>query len=367
MKHIPSIMDVARVAGVSTATVSHVINNTRFVSEETTEKVKKAISDLGYMPSAIARGLAGKESKIIGVVFSDISNPFFTCVYMGLESVLTVEGYELILANTGEIDSNQEAVLRTMISRQIDGLIIAPTGRESAMLNYLVEIGIPVVFIDRNAPVDNASLIDLDNVAAAHLATSHLINDGHQNIGIILGLPDVSTTETRLEGYKEALEASRIPFRQEYVIQGKSRIEGGYQGVKQLMALETRPTAIFSTNNLMTSGALHAFRELGLNCPRDIGLIGFDDHDWGDIFTPPLTVIRQPTYQMGVRAANTLIDMAKTKQVYHERLESELIIRGSCSEQCQRLFFENFPQSYEFQKMTHGHLKNNGSTLLKNM
>jgi LacI family transcriptional regulator len=345
-KQKPSISNVAEAAGVSIATVSHVINHTRFVSEEVTEKVKRAIAELGYMPSPIARGLAGKETKIIGVIFSDISNPFFTSLYMGLESVFSAEGYELILANTGELDSNQELALRTMLSRQIDGLVIAPTGRESGMLSHLVESGIPVVLIDRNAPVGNVSLVDIDNISVAYMATSHLIQDGYKRIGIILGLPDVSTTKTRLEGYQKALQAFNIPYQAEYVIDGQSRIEGGYKSVKHLMALNEPPAAIFTLNNLMTSGALHAFRELGLSCPKDVGLIGFDDHDWGDIMTPPLTVVKQPTFEMGVRAAKTLISNTKGNHITHERLEGSLIIRGSCSEKCQHRYFENMSRAY---------------------
>lgn len=339
-KQKPSISDVAEVASVSIATVSHVINGTRYVSEEVTEKVKSAITTLGYMPSSIARGLAGKETKIIGVIFSDISNPFFTSLYRGLESILAPEGYELILANTGEIDNNQEKTLQTMISRQIDGLIIAPTGRDSRMLNHLVELGIPIVLIDRVAPVEGVSIVDVDNITAAFIATSHLIEDGNRRIGIILGLPDVSTTQTRLEGYKNALQTSNIPYREDYVINGQSKIGGGYQGVKQLMYLNQPPEAILVINNLMTIGAFHAIRELGLNCPIDVGLIGIDDHDWGDINTPPLTVIRQPTFDMGVRAAKILINNTKSSQITHEKLDCTLIIRGSCSQKCLQKYLE---------------------------
>jgi DNA-binding LacI/PurR family transcriptional regulator len=342
-KQKPSISDVAEAAGVSIATVSHVINDTRYVSGEVTQKVRTAIADLGYMPSSLARGLAGKETKIIGVILSDISNPYFTSIYRGLESVFSAEGYELILANTGEQDSNQELVVRTMMSRQIDGLVIAPTGRESRMLNHLIASGIPVVLIDRDAPVENVSLVDLDNVTAAYQATSHLIEDGYQKIGIILGLPDVCTTQTRLEGYKMALESFNIPFLEEYVVNGQSRIEGGYQSIKRLMQLEEPPNAFFTINNLMTTGALYAFRELGLSCPRDVGLVGFDDHDWADIVTPPLTVIRQPTFEMGVKAAKILIDNTKGLKISHERLQGRLIIRGSCSEQCQQHYVGKIP------------------------
>lgn len=333
-KQKPSITDVAEFAGVSIATVSHVINETRYVSEEVTDKVKEAITSLGYMPSSIARGLASKETKIIGVIFSDISNPFFTSLYRGLESILSPEGYELILANTGELDNNQEKTLRTMISRQIDGLIIAPTGRDSRMLNYLAESGIPIVLIDRDAPVKGVSIVEVDNITASYQATKHLIEDGNRRIGIVIGLPDVSTTQTRLEGYKKALADFNIPFRDEYVINGLSKIAGGYNGVKQLMQHEQPAEAIIVTNNLMTIGALHAFRELGLNCPKDVGLIGFDDHDWGDLNTPPLTVIQQPTIELGIKAAKILINNTKSIQITHEKLDCNLLIRGSCSQGC---------------------------------
>jgi DNA-binding LacI/PurR family transcriptional regulator len=346
-KQKSSINDVAKSAGVSIATVSHVINGTRFVSDETAQRVKKEISNLNYMPSAIARGLASKESKIIGAVFSDISNPFFTSVYKGLECILTAQGYEVILANTGELSINQEIVLRTMFSRQIDGLIIAPTGGNSELLHQIIRMGIPVVMIDRSAPVKNVSLVELDNVSASYLATAHLIEDGHKKIGIVLGLPDVSTTTTRLEGYSIALNEFQIPHNPEFVAEGQSSMETGYRSVRSLMELSDPPTAIFTMNNMMTAGALHAFRDLGLRCPIDVGLVGFDDHDWGDIFTPPLTVIRQPTYEMGIRAAKILINNMKNGRKTHVRLDGELVIRGSCSVDCQKHFLENIPRLFD--------------------
>lgn len=334
IKQKPNINDVAEVAGVSIATVSHVINDTRYVSDEVKEKVKTAIANLGYMPSSIARGLAGKETKNIGVVFSDISNPFFTELYKGLESILSPEGYHLILANTGEQETNQEKTLQTLISRQIDGLIIAPTGHDSKMLNQIVETGIPIVFIDRDAPIEGVSKVFVENEIAAYQATTHLIEDGKSRIGIILGLPDVSTTQTRYEGYKNALRAMDIPFREEYVINGFSKISGGYQAVKKLMKLKQPPDAILSINNLMTIGALHAIRELGLNCPKNVGLLGIDDHHWGDINNPPLTVIRQPTFDIGVISAKILLNNRSNPKITIKKLKCNLIIRGSCSEKC---------------------------------
>ncbi len=340
-----SIKDVAEFAGVSTATVSHVINETRFVSEETKRKVIQAIEELGYFPSAAARGLASRKSKIVGVVFSDISNPFFTSVFKGIESLLTEQGYELTLANTGEVNATQELVLNTMFSRQIDGLIIAPTGQDSRMLDLIISSKIPVVMLDRGGPFQDISLVKLDNEKAAFDATAHLIADGHQKVGLVLGLSAVDTTSARLEGYKQALEVHEIPFRENYVIGGQSRARGGYQSACSLMEQDDPPSALFATNNLMTLGALHAFRDLGLRVPKDVGLVGFDDHDWADIFTPPLTVIRQPTFDMGLEAAKKLVVRMKTEQedpqVEVMTQSGELIVRGSCSEQCSLKFYQS--------------------------
>jgi LacI family transcriptional regulator len=328
------IDDVARKAGVSIATVSHVINGTRFVSDETKRKVNDAISELEYVPSSTARSLASNRSKLIGIVFSDITNPFFPEVYKALENILTEHGYDLILANTGEVDTNQERVLRSLYSQQIDGLIIAPTGHNSTWLNKIIRSGVPVVIIDRTGPYENVSVVELNNIDVSYKATSHLISDGHNKIGIILGLSEVSTTMARLEGYKKALDEFRIPFDSDYVVNGRSRAKNGYLCTKELMKLKGPPTAIYSTNNLMTNGVLHAFKEMKLSCPQDIGLLGFDDHHWGDIFTPPLTVIRQPTREIGIRAANALINKINSKLTERICLDGELIVRCSCSIKC---------------------------------
>lgn len=341
----PSINDVAKLAGVSTATVSHVVNDTRFVSAKTKLKVLEAIDSLGYFPSAVARGLASNKSKIVGIVFSDISNPFFTSVYKGIESFLVEQGYELTLANTSEVDATQEIVLNTMFSRQIDGLIIAPTGQGSPMLERIISSDIAVVMIDRGMPSHDVSIVRLDNERASFEATAHLIEDGHSKIGLILGLSAVDTTKARLRGYKKALDVYNIPLNQAYIIGGQSRKKGGYQSTCSLMNLPDPPTAIFSTNNLMTLGTLHAFRDLGLQVPTDVGLIGFDDHDWADIFIPPLTVVSQPTFEMGVEAAKMLTQMMKGDKeddlLELKVLKGKLITRGSCSEHCAERFMKN--------------------------
>ena len=336
----PSIRDVAKKAGVSTATVSHVINKSRFVTTETKNKVLIAIKELGYYPSAAAKSLMSNESKIIGVVFSDISNTFFTEIYMGIEFVLAENNYEVSLANTGESIIKQEKVLKAMLSRGVDGLIIAPTNKESETLNFIVDSEIPVVFLDRYGAHPDIDIIQINNKLSAYDATSHLISDGHKRIGIVIGLENVTTTHQRLEGYKQALDENGIPFEKGLVIKGGSEKEKAYKGVMKLLESKEWPSAIFSTNNLMTLGVLAAFREQNVNCPKDIGLICFDDPVWAEICFPPLSVVKQPTLEIGSSAANILLRKIQEEktEVISESLEATLIIRGSCSESCYEVY-----------------------------
>lgn len=347
----PNISDVAKLAGVSTATVSHVINDTRFVTEETQKKVRDAIEQLGYIPSSVARGLASNRTRTVGVIFSDIGNPFFVSVYRGIQSCLENAGYRMRIFSTDEIPKKQETMLRECIAARLDGLIIAPTGYESELLNALPDMyGIPVVLIDRRSPGADFPLVAPDNKKMAYDAVHHLIQDGHRRIGVILGHKLVSTTKDRLSGYKQALLGHGLSIRDEYVYQGTSRLsDNGYSGMMELCSLSERPTAVFATNNLMTLGALHALRKLGLGCPNDMGLLGIDDHDWADIFSPPLSVIRQPASEMGHAAAcvlEDLIDGKKQESGWEAlSLHGEAVIRGSCSEKCWQAFAQTLRDS----------------------
>jgi LacI family transcriptional regulator len=341
-----SIRDVADRAGVSTATVSHILNKTRFVSDETRKKVMDAINELNYYPSRLARGLANSRSQTIGIIFSDIANPHFTQIFKGIENYFYGHGYDLILANTSEDNRIQEDVLTSLISGSVDGLILASTSNPSENLRLIKEKGLPIVLVDRKDPEIDLPLVGVDNQLAVYKATRHLFSDGHIRIGIVLGLKNISTTGERLAGFVQAYKEKNIPIDQSLIYWGDSSIESGYLGTKELLAVNPCPTAIFCTNNLMALGTLHAIRDLGLKCPDDISIIGFDDHSWADIFTPPLTVIAQPTFEMGVTAAKQLHHFIKegVPKTTPRRinLKTKLIIRGSCSTTCfHRFSLEN--------------------------
>jgi LacI family transcriptional regulator len=348
-----SIKDVAKYAGVSTATVSHVINQTRFVSEETRQKVLAAIETLNYQPSAIARGLATNATQTIGLIISDVTNPFFTAVARGVEDEITRHGYHTIFCNTDEDPIRENEYLRLLSARQIDGLIIAPARTYSESLIRMSEAGIPIVLIDRGTNGVRAPLVCVDNEGGAYQAIKYLIELGHRRIGIVVGMETISTHLMRLNGYKRALEEAGLSIDESLIARADPQLyshqpalsvstppkfltnaqmtPAAYYALQQLLDLPDCPTAIFVTNNQMTLGTLHALKERKLRCPEDISLISFDDHEWAPLFSPPITTVRQPTYQLGQTAAGLLMRLIKGEEVgYPSPLPVEFIIRESC-------------------------------------
>ncbi|RMF01550.1 MAG: LacI family transcriptional regulator [Chloroflexi bacterium] len=351
-----SIKDVAQRAGVSTATVSHVINQTRFVRDQTRQRVVEAIEELNYQPSAIARGLATNATQTIGLIISDITNPFFTAVARGVEDELNRHGYHTIFCNTDEDPNREDEYLRLLFAHQIDGLLIAPTGVQSDRLTRMAEADIPIVLLDRTTPGLDAPLVQVDNEAGGYYATKYLLELGHRRIGVLRGLETISTQVVRVEGYKRALREAGIPVDDQLIVRADPQYHvnqvppralhsnrppvkltnlqmtpSAFEVLNQLLDLPERPTAIFVTNNQMTLGALHALKERGLKCPQDISLISFDDHDWASLFSPPLTVISQPTYHLGKTAAGMLMRLIKGEPApAPTTLPVELVIRESC-------------------------------------
>jgi LacI family transcriptional regulator len=347
------IKDVAEYANVSTATVSHVINQTRFVSDETRDRVLAAIETLHYQPSAIARGLATNATRTIGLIVSDITNPFFTAVTRGVEDEINRHGFHTILSNTDEDPEREDEYLRLLSARQIDGLIIAPARAHSERLLSISESGIPIVLIDRAATGVPAPLVSVDNEGGAYLAVKHLLELGHRRIGILMGMETISTHVMRLNGYKRALTEAGLTIDETLIARTDNWLylphangiastppkaltnfqmtPSTFNALQHLLDLPSRPTAIFVTNNQMTLGTLFALKERKLRCPDDISIISFDDHDWAPLFDPPITVVRQPTYHLGQTAANLLMRLIHGEEVeYPSPLPVEFMERESC-------------------------------------
>ncbi|MBW7881095.1 MAG: LacI family DNA-binding transcriptional regulator [Caldilineaceae bacterium] len=301
------IEDVARYAGVSTATVSRVLSGKQHVSQELRERVLAAIQDLNYRPSRVARSLRIQRSSIIGLIISDIQNPFFTSIVRAVEDVAQRSGYSVLLCNSDEDTAKEMMYIELMLAEHVAGIIVSPTDSESDMYLRLLEAGVPVVAIDRRVESVEIDTVINDNVAAARRIVEHLIDNGHRRIGAVIGVMQASTGYERYRGYRAALEAHGLPVDENLVRVGMPRSHIGYTLTKELLALENPPTAIFTGNNLLTVGALRAIDELGLCIPDNVALAAFDEMEWMFLIKPAITVVAQPTYEMGRSAAELLM------------------------------------------------------------
>lgn len=323
--------DVAKRAGVSVATVSYVINNTKNVLPETRERVIRALTELDYRPNSIAKSLRQKMTNTIGVIISDASNPFFTSMFRGIDDVFTKLGYQLIVCSSDEKPEKERKYLELLSQKQVDGIILAPTGGNRNYINDLLRSGLPMIFIDRYLEDVKIPAVVVDNTEASYQATQHLINMGHRRIGILVGLKDISSTKERLNGYEAALKANGIPLDPELIKSGYSNTLEGYKAMLELLNLPSRPTAVFGTNNLMTIGLMQALQNNHVKCPEEIAVVGFDDFEWATAFRPFLTTVAQPTYELGKTAAEMLLKSREEEiKVTRVILHCQFMIRESC-------------------------------------
>lgn len=333
MERAFSIHDVAERAGVSAATVSHVLNATRFVSEETRSRVLTAISDLGYIPSAAARSLRSRRTRTLALVVSDIENPFFTAVVRAAERRAAEAGYTAVLGNTDEELDRERAILRALLEQRVDGVILAPVSgaNETQHLRQFQERGVPLVLLNRRLPEFAAPTVTADNTTGSYEVTRYALEQGHRRIGVIHGRLDTSTTQERLAGYRRALAEAGIAEDEGLLVLGGSKAELACLAAQQLLAQRPRPTCLYAFNNLMTEGMLLAVREAELVCPGEISLIGFDDFRAARTVTPALTVVAQPTYEIGRTATEFLLRLLEGEAVADVQLPTRLIVRESCA------------------------------------
>jgi len=327
-----SMVDVARKAGVSTATVSHVINKTRHVKVETREKVLKVMEDLNYYLNSAARSLRSRKSHVVGLLVPDISNFFFTSIAKSVESTLKKYGYSLFFSNSNENLESEIEQIKIFNTQLIDGLIMAPVPGDHTFLNDLLIGDYPVVFIDRKPKGYQGDCVLGDNIKGTYDAISMLIKKGHIRIGIIAGLLDLTSIEERLFAYKKALNDYQLKIDNHLIKAGNNRFEGGYQSTKELLE-NTDITALFVTNNSMTVGAIKYLKEKQIAIPGDIAIIGFDDYKWASIIEPSLSMVNQPAHDIGEKASTLLVKRMNKEEIgdYKEfRLPTRLINRNSC-------------------------------------
>lgn len=296
------IKDVAKVAGVSTATVSRVLANHARVKEETRQKVLSAVEQLNYRPNLIARSLRVQKSAKIGLLVSDVRNPFFTAISRAVEDAAYEQGYSVLMCNTDENPDKEELYLNVLHDENVAGMIFSPTQQFSAKLSTFSS-DIPLVIIDRAVKSDQVDMVLLDNIAAAYDLTTHLVENGYKRIAGLFG--NASTTgRERNKGFLKALNENQLkPISQQFL---SPRIKQGYEAAASLLDDRIRPDAIFTSNSLLTAGVFQAIRDRKLSVPGDVALVGFDQTTWGELVDPPITLIAQPTEEIGRTATELL-------------------------------------------------------------
>jgi LacI family transcriptional regulator len=331
VKKIATIRQVAEQAGVSIATVSRVFAGGNMVSDELAARVLSVARALHYQPNRIARNLRTQKTHTAALVLSDIENPFFTSIVRGVEQVLRNAGYTLLLTDSDEDEKMELEHLLNLRAESVAGIILAPTHKSEKRYEDLLQSGMVLVAIDRvpcNLKIDRVTVNNLDGARAA---VRHLVEQGHTDIGFIGGLVDISTAAERLSGYEQEMKAQNLTVHPGWVLPGDFRREGGVRAMTRLIQLEDRPTAVICANNLMTLGALQAIYDHHLCIPGDIAVIGFDDMPWADSLNPPLSVVAQPTLDLGKVAAHLLLDRINDRQAAyrHVILDTHLIVRAS--------------------------------------
>jgi LacI family transcriptional regulator len=328
------MIDVARRAGVSIATVSAFLNGTSNVSAELTQRIEAAIAEIGYERNAAARSLKTGATHTIGLTVADIRNPFFTDVVAAIQAVLNRAGFAVMLCSSDEDPARQDEQVRLLLERMVDGLIISPVGDDEVTRRLVKSTRKPVVLIDRMIEDLSIDAVLLDNVAAVSGAIDYLVALGHRRIGFISGTASSTTGHGRLAGYRRALAGAGIAFDAGLVRSGSFREADGYRATMELMTLPVRPTALFSSNNLMVIGAMRAVHDLGLACPRDVSVASMDDFAWSDVFAPRLTTVAQPVEAIGEQAARLLLDRLGGRATSEPKtlmLKGRLIVRDSCA------------------------------------
>lgn len=326
----PTIVDVAARAGVSRTTVSRVIND-QPVDREMAERVREAVEALGYRPSRLARGLRTQRAQVWAFVISDIRNVFFTEVMRGVEEASWARGHTLIVCNTDEQLSREQVYLEMLLDEHVSGVIIAPASTSQTDVGGLRAKGIPVVAIDRTFTHQQTDGVVVDNAGGARVAVTHLLDNGFSRVACITGPVEKSTSRERKAGWEEALRARGLRPSQRLVRHADYKIDGGREAMLDLLAGPKPPDAVFVANNHMTTGVLQAVAQQGLRVPDDLAIVGFDDSPWSAVVKPPLTTVRQPTYEIGRRATDLLLRRlgGYTGPPKRVVLSPQLVVRGS--------------------------------------
>lgn len=328
-----TVKDVAKQAKTSVATVSRVINNSGFVSPDLKKRVIKVINELEYHPNAIAKSLKKDKTNMIGLLISDITNPFFSAIVRGVEDTVYKEGFTVFLCNTDKDKNKENKYIMQLLEKQVEGLIISAATSDADNFRILIDRKIPLVFVNRAPENLQVDAVINNNEYGGYIATKHLIELNHKKIATIVGPNDINTGYERKNGYIKALEEFGIKINTNFIKIGDFSMESGYKAVKELLRLKMLPTAIFIANNEMALGAVKALKEEKVKIPEDISIVGFDSSAWMEVVEPKIATVNQHSYELGHQSANYLLKRILGKGDYAENiikvLEPDFVIGNS--------------------------------------
>jgi LacI family repressor for deo operon, udp, cdd, tsx, nupC, and nupG len=327
-----SIKDIARIAGVSHSTVSRALSDSSLVREETKARIRRLAEEMGYSPSAIARGLVTQRTRTIGLVVTSIADPFWAEVVGGVEEAALDYGYNIILANSNSERQREITAVKTLREKRVDGIIVAASRVGALYRPMLEELGAPIVLVNSHSEEEESYIYSIatDNVRGGRLATEHLLRLGHRRIGYIADPEDLGSNSDRLQGYQQALSAWERDLDPALIVNGDGNLEGGQRAMHQLLSLSNPPTGVFCYNDLTAIGALHAARQRGLRMPEDISVVGYDDLAIAAYTTPPLTTVAQAKREMGRKATEMVLSLlSENPSAANIVLQGELIVRES--------------------------------------
>lgn len=311
---MPTIREVAKLAGVAPITASRVMNDSGYASEEVRRRVKQAAEELNYVPNTLARSLKSKRTQTLALVITDITNPFWTTVARGVEDAASDRGYNVIFCNTDESAEKQSMYVNTLLQKQVDGVLLVPAQSDENPVETLLQHDVQVVLLDRRLENVQADVVRCDSKGGAYQLVKLLLKLGHRRIAILRGPDGVSSAEDRMSGYQLALYEAGMKVEDELVYTCDFSVESGYHMTQNLLSISPRPTAMFASNNFIAIGALKALRDAHVEVPKDMSVVGFDDLPLAIVVDPFLTVADQPAYDMGRLATLRLLDMLNHKK-----------------------------------------------------
>ena len=324
-----TIKDIAKIAGVSHSTVSRALREHPGISLETVDRIKKIASDLGYVPSAVARGLKTNRSNALGVIVNRIDDPFFSEILQGIEDVLQEAGVSLFVAASNRDFEREKTIVQAMRERRVDGIIVCTTQFCQEHRNQFMDYGFPVIAIGNRKGTDYHWLVYHDDLYGSVQITKYLIELGHKKIGFIGNSRANRTTQGRLNGFLQVMESANLTIPEAYIFScPNGKPEGGEIGTKHFLALDDPPTAIMCFNDMIAIGVIKTLRQAGIQVPQDCSVVGFDDIPFAAYVYPPLTTFKQPKYQLGFEAAQMMSKLLQSHPDTHAAINQTIVLRG---------------------------------------